>query len=389
MVVSNAVLEIRGGRVVSCDRRDRSADRDLGERVLLPGFINAHVHLDLTALGGSDLPKSGFVLWARALMAERSGWTPEDHRRSVRDGVAKGLAAGTTAVGDIDGTGAALAAAELPGIAFQETMGFEPEVAAARASEVADRIDRSSARELRPGLSPHAPTSCSPDLYRALDALASRRRWRLSTHVAETLEELELLRSGQGPFRELLEDLGKLPEDWRPPGCSPIAALARQGVLRPEMLLVHANYLEDGDIDSIAGAGCSVVYCPRSHAWFGHDPHPWPRLRQSGVTVALGTDSLASNDSLSMLDEVRHLAGLGCDPETAFEMATLGGAAALGHEGGGSLRDGARADFAVLEPGPTARTPILERLLEPEARIVSTWIGGRERWPTVEHRNGD
>ncbi len=384
-VVEQATLHLQGSGLAGIEKRSRREPRLDPRQVVIPGLVNAHVHLDLTRLADTPLPRGPFVPWVSALMRERAGWSDSNLSGSIRLGIQSTLAAGVTAVGDIDGSGEVGRAQDQHGprgIAFRERVGFRPESANSVLSELEEGAW--SSEHLRFGISPHAPYSCSAELYRGVDQIARRLDCRWATHIAETHEELEFLRSGTGPLRDLLESLDKLPGAWRPPGASPIEYLEGLGVLRSECLLVHANYLSDDDIGRIAAAGASVVYCPRSHAFFQHDAHPWPRLRAAGVPVALGTDSLGSNDSLSVLDEMRFLVADvgGCSPELAFELATIGGAAAMGRGDIGRLRVGGPADLAILQLADEIDRPsdVFQALLDPGTRVCETWIGGQRVW---------
>src|SRR5207249_2843443 len=204
---------------------------------------------------------------------------------------------------------------------------------------------------LTSGATPHAPYSVSPELYRGVSDLARRRRLPLATHTAETKEELEFLKSGTGAIREFLIRLNALPEGWIPPGLDAVSYLESLGVLEQPALLIHCNYLDPDSLARLLRSRSSVVYCPRSHEFFRHVDHPVRSLLDLGVNVALGTDSLASNDTLSVLDEMRFLYKNRKDlkVDEILRMATLNGAAALGFGGTvGRLRRGYWADMAVL-----------------------------------------
>jgi aminodeoxyfutalosine deaminase len=200
---------------------------------------------------------------------------------------------------------------------------------------------------------------------------------QLCTHLAETREELQFLRDGSGSFRELLEEWGLWDGTFQPPGCSPVDYMARLNVLeaKPAPLLVHVNYVSDADLDLLANTSCSVAWCPRTHRFFHHEPHRFRDMLARGINVCIGTDSLASNDTLSILDELRFAwrrssgsAGAqGRQPvsqQCLLAMGTIAGARALGLEDQvGSLEPGKRADLAAVPlEQPRAADP-LEDLL--------------------------
>jgi cytosine/adenosine deaminase-related metal-dependent hydrolase len=178
--------------------------------------------------------------------------------------------------------------------------------------------------------------------------------------------------------------MGVLPPDWKPPQLHPISYLDSLDVLGPFCLLVHCNYLDQNALSKISSSQSTVIYCPRSHDFFGHEDHPVRKLLDMGINVALGTDSLASNDSLSMLDEMRFLFGKRKDlkPEEILRAATANGAAALNcHNTLGLLRSGYSADMAVLEVPPTLNSrQLLAQVLEGAGECVATIIQGQMAW---------
>jgi cytosine/adenosine deaminase-related metal-dependent hydrolase len=236
-----------------------------------------------------------------------------------------------------------------------------------------------TSERVRVGLSPHAPYSTSAALYERALAEARQRGWLLATHLAETLAEEEFLRTGEGELREAMERYHLFDPTWTPPGTSPVAYLDRLGVLAAPGLAIHCNYLDDADIALLRQGSLSAVYCPRSHTFFGHTEHPVERLLAVGVPVALGTDSLASNDRLDLLAEVREAARKhpGVPPETWLRLATLGGAQALGlAEEVGTLEAGKAADLCVVR-GPAADgQSVAEALAGEEHEVVLTMVAG-------------
>jgi cytosine/adenosine deaminase-related metal-dependent hydrolase len=437
---------------------------DLGQVALLPGFVNAHTHLEFSHLD-RPLGQPGIALadWIRLVMATRRlrssslrppdgadslGPFPAGERVGVRGGernshdripsaasasaVALGLAEstrlGVTTLADIAQPGwspEAFDAAPLEAMVFLELIapvaerieaamqlarthlaatgdsetprspvgpiGNRPPSAQApeRDSETllfpcqtAANADRPafSDRRLTLGLSPHAPYSVHPVLLRQLAALSAARNVPLAFHLAESPEEIELLRSGAGPLRQLLEDLGV----WEPSaiarGTRPLDYL-RIVSAASRTLVIHGNYLDDAEIEFLAGHRdrMAVVYCPRTHAWFGHAEYPLARMLASGVTVALGTDSRASSPDLSILAEIREAAGRHpeVDRPVILELATLRAARALGRESEiGSLEPGKRADLAVVALSARGATDPYGLLFDAPAAVVATWFCG-------------
>ena len=359
------------GRIVAL-RRATGAVADVA---LVPGLVNAHAHLQIEPLARDE---RAFVPWVGAVMAARAATTPARERATLRAGLAQLLAGGATAVGDIDATGAAtpaLAAAAVRSRAYRELTGFHLDGAAARAL-VRERQARARGA-MAPGLSPHAPYSVSPALFRAA---AARARW-LAIHCAELPEEQEFLRRGTGPFRALLERLGRLPAGFRAPGVGAVRWLERLGVLRAGTQLVHCQELERGDAARIAAAGASIAVCPGAIAWFRREPPDVPRWLARGIPVALGTDSRAGNaDGLSMRAALARAATMwpGLAPAELLAMATTHAAASLGLPGAGRLAVGGRADFVVVDAGADAAAT-LRGFVHAELPLRSVVCGGRRR----------
>ena len=394
IILENAAIAVsEDGHILDIYSRPRKHTEsatetfDWGDAIIMPGLVNAHAHLELTALHRRLTEFSSFTDWALKLINERRAWTPGDYRRSTEEGARLALMSGTTLVGDVaSGNGWDALSDEYPRrVVFEETLGLDPylaEPAMAKIHALFDQADRGMLRSLHVhAVSPHAPYSTSGELYRRVAALAQSRKMPWTTHIAETLAELRFFEKGDGEFRVFLTRLGALPENWRAPGIHPIAWLDALGILGPSCLLVHCNYLTDNVIDSITRSKSSVVFCPRSHAFFGHGSHPVRRLLDAGVTVALGTDSLASNDSLSLLDEMRYLYVRRKDltPEEILRAGTINGAAALGFgDRLGYLAPGLFADMTVLNlPAGIKTVRLADQLLEGAGQWYATVINGR------------
>lgn len=322
----------------------RRARGPVADVCVLPGLVNAHAHLQLLPLPS---PPRAFLPWVAAVMAQRAATTARTEQAHLQASFEATWRGGATAVGDIDSSGLALpamAAAGLAGRSYRELTGFHLEVPGANAL-LRERRQRSLGA-VAVGWSPHAPYSVSPALFQA----AAGDRRHLAVHCAELPEEQQFLRTGKGPFADLLQRLGRLPAGFVPPGVGAVRWLQRLGLLRPGTLLVHGQELERGDLPRIAGSGASLVVCPGTIAFFGRTPPPVPHWLAAGIPVALGTDSLASNDGLSMQRELQRAAGFWPElsPQQLLAMATRNGARGLGRPGLGRLQRGGRADFVVL-----------------------------------------
>ncbi len=313
--------------------------------------MNAHAHLELTAHG--TIPYNGFLgdwlfaVGARTWELESDGAL--DPQAAATAGAAMLAASGCAAIADTSLRGVR---AEFDGamVVLHEVMGFtslgEDEIWR-RASE---RLAADVAAHLPCGLQPHALYSVGPDLFMEARRRADASGCLFATHLAETREEVQFLLDGSGPFAELLGGTGAAPAGLGAVGASPVRRLRDLGCL-DRALLFHGNYIADEDFPTLALAGASVVYCPRSHRHFGHTDHPAPRMLRAGVNVCIGTDGLVSNEGLDMQAEMRAALDRcpGLSPEDVLAMATLFGARALRLDGDlGALAPNMRAQFAAL-----------------------------------------
>jgi aminodeoxyfutalosine deaminase len=327
-----------------------AAPEERAEGVLVPGLINAHCHLELSALADAVPGGDGLVAWATSLMKAAADVSRE--RRRAGAGQAAGAAArlGTAAIGDVGNTleaAPAIGAAKLGGVLFHELVGSR-EAATGDALADATRERAAADAEWPPGLgyvrAPHAPYSVGADLLRRTFAAANREGRATSIHVAEDPDEVALLRDGGGRWAAVLEALGVAPGS-RVPGRSPVRYLADLGAFDgAPPLLVHMVHASDEDRRIARAAGATVVLCPRSNLHIGGRLADVPALLEEGLPIALGTDSLASTPDLSLWGEMATLAAhFPAVPAARWiEAATRGGAAALGLPAHGALAPGKR-----------------------------------------------
>lgn len=409
--IADGRLAIEGGRIARVGTASvlgRKPDLDLGNVAIVPGFVNAHTHLELSPLDG-DGPAgtagtgagAGIedeIGWLRRVIGQRRGRSTVMLGDVVARNLASSQASGTTTLADTTTSGlswAALADAPVRGVVFTELIGLKRARGLQTSAEAWDwlatvRSDPSRTPpddRLRPGLSPHAPYSTAGWLYHK----AAESRLPLSTHLAEMPEEIELLESRDGPLRGFLEELGAWDDDWEPIGPRPGDYVRKGALRRADWLIAHGTYFDRSEFWQLrpeAAPGrqrVAVAYCPRTHARFGHAPHPYRGMLERGVVVCLGTDSLASSPSLSLLDEIRFLRRR--DPTLGgpllLTMATLFGAWALRAEAvTGSLKPGKSADLALVAlPDRDAPDPH-DLLLDSDRPVIGTvyegeLIGGR------------
>ena len=366
----NGTVTVRGDRVEAVEPHGaRTPDEDFGNAAIIPGLVNPHTHLDLSGARGLIPPTDPdhFTDWLRGVIAYRRTRTPEQVRADIRDGLAECLRFGTTLIGDIASEGASwepLAASRVRAVVFRELVGLSA-ARSLQASKTSGDWFAADPRQThcRRGSSPHAPYSVHAGQYRLLSA----RRGCWATHLAESPGELRLLANRRGPFREFLEQLGV----WEAGCLAPSVEMILRWLADADAgVIAHANYLSR---DSTIPPNASVCYCPRTHAAFGHPPHPFREFLARGVRVCLGTDSLASNPDLDILAEARFVRTRYPDfpGDRLLRMVTLSGAEALGWaDEAGSLTAGKSADFVVV-PLPDADAP------DPHALLLADHAGER------------
>lgn len=393
-------------------RAQASAVRSFPGCVIMPGFVNAHTHLEYSAFQGFSPPVS-FPRWLLRLLLARRKLHPEDWEASALWGAHECVRSGITSIADTSYEGGVVARAaraaglrariylevfglddaELPGTLASlearlerlqeefgdrrhgESAGHEgvARQALAGAEKVMWRAGPGSAEyapstpprvrgaaELEPpsllewGISPHAPYTVSARLYLEVARLARRTNLPLATHLAESPAEVEFLCRGRGPISRVYQAARLWKgERWRPPHMSPVRYVAATGALGPRTLVIHAVQVDEFDVAVLAGSGAAVAHCPRSNQWLQCGIAPVRLMQAAGVAVGLGTDSLGSNENLDMFAEMRAAAGAGgFGPEEVLRMATLDGARVLGwDEVVGSLEPGKRADLVVVRCG--------------------------------------
>ncbi len=380
--IRGAAVTISQGRIVAVGSPPPDVPiEDLGHVAIMPGMVNAHTHLEFSDLAAPiGRPGMGLVEWLGRVVRHRAN-APVLGRWCVEQGLRESIRHGVTTVGEIaqpSGSHDAYLASPCDGTIFLELIAPRVERVEAALEMAEKHVNKIG--NWQPGLSPHAPYTVHPELLDRVVALSAEREIPLAMHLAESREEIELLRDGRGPFRELLESRGVWDPTARPPGARPLDEL-RVLSRAHRALVVHGNYLDDEEIEFLARQRprMAVVYCPRTHAWFGHARYPLEKLMAAGAIVALGTDSRASSPDLSLLAEMRHVARAfpALDRATILELGTLGGARALGFDSQiGTLEPGKRANLAVVALPEDAAADPHELLLDAAGTVIATWVSG-------------
>lgn len=419
--IRDAAILVADGRIAAVGGRAEIAAlpeargverRDFGDAVALPGLVNGHIHLEFTALGPLNAPES-FHPWIRGLVAWSQRQTEDDWRASTVAGARASLAAGVTCLGEILTRNYGLATMRdlgLRGTAYLEFLG-------GRRATLAEELERFDARladarallaaggdppGVRLGLSPHTPYSVIGPGIRAVAGRAHDAALPLAMHLAESPDEVAFLRDGTGAIADFLrtaEPDGSPRETFRAGGygVGPVAHVAAHALFRPghPTLIIHGTQLTDAEIAELRDAGAAVVLCPRSNAFLRCGAAPVAALLASGVTLAIGTDSLGSNEDLDLFNELRALATLaraqGVTDEAALArrllaLATLEGARALALDDQlGSLAPGKLADLAILNlPAALDGDPYTAILHEGgTARVRCTLLGGQVAYETA------
>ena len=377
-----------------------------GGAAILPGFVNAHSHLEITAMRGFlDGFDADFVAWLLALTKIRAEHLSDDDVKiAAVFGALEGARAGVTCFGDIGRFGKAgleaLKTNGLRGVLFQETE-FSPDDATAeedfaRLLEKFLELKEDETELVRVGLSPHSPYTVSAKLFGKITNFALEENVKITIHAAESDDESIFLKTGDGVFAELYK---KYDCEWNAPLCSPVEYLAKLGALAAKPLLAHCIKVSESDIDLIAETGAKIAHCPKSNAKFGHGVAPLERFLDKNIATGLGSDSVASNNTCDILEEARFATLLArtryekqrfLSAEEIIETATLGGARALGLETEiGSLRPGKQADIIAVSLENAAQMPVHDvysaLLFASNARDVRmTMVAGREIY-----RDGD
>jgi cytosine/adenosine deaminase-related metal-dependent hydrolase len=381
--IENGAVVIAGNKIVEVARFEEVKARhsgevlDLGERVLLPGLINAHCHLDYTMLRGKIPPPSSFADWIQAINAEKASLSAKDYVASIKEGFVEAQGFGTTTIANLTAFPELIAEIDEPIRTwwFGELIDVRtPD----RAESIVDLAVESLKSAKHWGLAPHAPFTASARLYARCEEIARRENARLATHLAESHEEMQMFRDGNGPAFEFLKSIGRPMDDCG--NETPLSFLIRRQKIDERWIIAHLNELTDSDFDLLARAAkFHIAHCPRSHTFLGHAPFNLKKLRALGFNVCLGTDSLASNSSLSLLSEMREFQRKAPEvaPREILEMATVHGARALGQaEALGIIAPGFFADLIAI-PFAQSRADIFDAIIAFEGQVPWMMLDGR------------
>lgn len=396
--IEHGAVAVDGSRIAWVGRADEAppgARIDLGESVLMPGLVNVHSHLELTSMRGF-LEELEFRRWIVHLVkAREASMTAERAKAAARIGIAEGLLSGITTFGDVTEAGRSLGALKemgVRGIVWQEVFGPSDEQCQESLEGLKSRVAtlRGETNDMvQLGVSPHAPYSVSDSLFAATARYAIEESLPLTVHIAESQAEWDFVVEASGDFANGHRARG-LAVIRR--GDSPVEMLRRTGVMEARPLLIHAIRVSERDRELIADSGATVAHCPASNAKLGHGVAPLMDFLIRDIGVGLGTDSVASNNRMDLLDECRIAImmqrAVGASHEAlsaaqALELATLGGAKVLGlGERIGSLEVGKEADITAFALEALRDYPVFE----PENALVFGAGGRKARLTMVAGR---
>ena len=380
---------VDGGRIAALGRRaanDATPGVELGDVAVMPGLVNAHTHLELSYLRDQIAPASTFTAWARAIIAERRKAHPLKDpavAAAIDAAIEESLRCGTAVVGEITNTLFVtfdkLAQSPLAAVVFWELIGFNLEGAdfdAIVTQALDDLGDLPATEKVRASLAAHAPYSVAPLFFRAIKKAVDRMPFvPSSVHLAENVEEVELLKTGGGPWKTLMKDIGSWNQAWTAPGVGPVQYLDDMGFIDDRLIVVHGVQMLPADLEKLRQRGATLVTCPRSNVHTGAGVPPIVDFYASGVRIAIGTDSLASSPDLNVFSEIATLHALAPSVPAAslLESATIQGARALGFD----------ADYGTIEPGKLARLLAIDvppGTGDVEEYLVSGIHPGQIRW---------
>jgi 5-methylthioadenosine/S-adenosylhomocysteine deaminase len=408
IVIDDSAIVAVGPRADMLSEFARATHEDFGAAAILPGLINTHSHLELTAMRGFlEREENDFFAWLMKLTIARFGMEDEDLFVSAACGAIEAARAGITCLGDASSAAGnsirALNEVGLRAIVYQESFGPDPNVAAESMGKLRSQLDAIRPLQtdrVRAGVSPHAPYTVSAPQLELISRLAVADSLPVMMHAAESEAEKQFMQDGDGMFAAALKLRGIA---WQAPGVSTVRYLRDHGVLETKPLLAHCINVDQDDLKLITESGAGIAHCPKSNAKLRHGHAPFPAFISHGANVGLGSDSVASNNVCDILEEARFatllaratgaepgLSGSSSDTQIgvcasdALFAATLGGARALGLDDQvGALQTGMAADITIVSLDGAHQQPVRDPhdalvFCSSGRDVVLTMVAGKE-----------
>ncbi|MEW6609112.1 MAG: amidohydrolase family protein [bacterium] len=388
-LIQDGGIHIKDGTIIECAKFSKISSGDkkiveLKNACLLPGFVNAHSHLELTSLKGKIPYKGSFIQWIQDIIEAKKGWNERNYINSLKLSIKQLIESGTTTIVDITASGLSpqiLLTSNLRGRTYKEITGFKFDSVSQIITDLKKYLSNLSPTNLIDfGVSPHSPYSVSPKLLTELFSLSQNNNLPLSIHLAEDKTELKFLMKGKGEIINLLKELNVWEDEWKQPGLSSVKYLDSIGILNSNIIGVHLNCINEEDLEILKKRRVGVVHCPKSHKFFQRDDFPIQKLIDKGIIIALGTDSLASNDSLNMLEEIKELKRRykTLSAEEILELATINGAKILGlMDKIGTLQPGKKADIIALRlPEDLTKEKLYEFIVTNAKKVILNMVDG-------------
>ena len=385
--IEDGAVAVRGNKILAVgqfkevSRLYSGKTLDLGEQVLLPGLINAHCHLDYTVMRKAIFYQRSFTRWVSRINALKRILTEDDYLKSITDGFQELKKWGTTTVLNIESFPELMSKMPPPPIRtwwFYEMIDVRHRIASEEVVAGAFMFFQNRPDWLGGfGLSPHAPYTSSEELYRLSNECAKITRMPMTTHLGESADEDDMFRTARGEFYDFMAGLGRNMED-----CghgSALETLLSKGLIGPHWIIVHLNELSELDFDRLKNHKLNIVHCPESHRYFKHTHFQYQRLHNLGMNICLGTDSLASNETLNLFVEMRALknAEPWLSAEEVLRTVTVNAAIALDKkEFLGKIAPGTYADMIAL-PFNGPGDQVYEAIIQHQHPIQWMMINGR------------
>lgn len=388
--IQNGAIYIKDGVIIECDTDSKISSLDkrvmeLKNVCLLPGFVNAHTHLELTNLKDKIPYRGSFIQWIREIIEAKKDWNEKNYIDSLKLGIKQLITSGTTTVADITTSGLSpqiLSTSNLRCRIYKEITGFKSDMISQVIASQKQYLSNFQPTNLVDfGLAPHSSYSVNPKLLRELSNLANNNNLPLSIHIAEAKEEMEFLMKGEGDAVNLLKELNVWDNNWKPQGLTPVKYLNSLNMLNSNIIGVHLNYIDDEEIEILKEKRVGIVHCPKSHKFFKREDFPIQKLINKGIIIALGTDSLASNDTLNMLEEMKELKRRYKDlsAETILKLATINGAKVLKLDDKiGTLQSDKKADIIGIRlPNNLSKERLYDFIVEDGEEVIINIVDGK------------